>query len=358
MGFAIAFINTTTFRTLSRRVPWVYKDHWNTGKYRFVEDKLTELMERPTMQIDTLRLPKPYPLANSLEVLKSNRPICVFSLLHNLLTDAVVLLSSKATFFTRQSFCNSFSRLGSFLLKSFALSASALSNRIDLVSCELFTIRSCGDVDNSQVNSKAIFNVIRRWFVNVASGKQIESTVNQNKVAFAPLRLKQFLLSFATNKGHSLSALDSPNGNSLIFHFPRKNTSIIGYRSGWIKRAFNLFIQLVSVGNFSNRPNNHLSRKRVFFASDVFIDKMVNIKLFEGLSIPCTLTDMITSCISNSDGVHQKVKLFLGWLKFDLCRKFHNMIVSQSSGEYKYCPTDNSLSLPIAKARGISRRNR
>jgi hypothetical protein len=56
--------------------------------------------------------------------------------------------------------------------------------------------------------------------------------------------------------------------------------------------------------------------------------------------------------------VGQKIALFGSWLKFDLSCKFHNMIIPQSSDEYKYCPTDNPLSLPIAKARGFSQRCR
>ena len=65
---AVALINTSAFRTLSRSVTRVNEDHRDTGKLRFVFDEASQLPEAPRMERTALRSSSPYPFLDALQL--------------------------------------------------------------------------------------------------------------------------------------------------------------------------------------------------------------------------------------------------------------------------------------------------
>jgi hypothetical protein len=80
-------------------VLWVDVNHWYTRQFRFVFNKLAELVESPGMVLTTLRLFNRYPLTDALEIFKSNSTNGALSPLHQFLGNPVVYIPSKASFF-------------------------------------------------------------------------------------------------------------------------------------------------------------------------------------------------------------------------------------------------------------------
>ena len=66
-----------------------------------VGDKLPKLVKSPSRHASALRLAKPYPIPDALEIFEGNTPDSAFSLLNDALGEDVIGISTEVGFFER-----------------------------------------------------------------------------------------------------------------------------------------------------------------------------------------------------------------------------------------------------------------
>ena len=205
------FGGVTANRTHLRGVGRVYEYHRDTGESGFVKYFLPQIVKRPAMQLGTLRPSSPYPGTNPLEVFKGNAYSGAFSRFYKLLADLVIYIFSKPFFFAGKLFRPAFRGFCSLLLQAGSLSAPPLPDRVDFVPGKFLSSRSCRNIGDTQVNADKLGHFCRSRFVNVASHKQVEVTVDVAQVAFAPLGIEQFKLAFTGDERNLLPSLNRPD---------------------------------------------------------------------------------------------------------------------------------------------------
>lgn len=289
--------NIAANRTHLRCIGRIDKYNRDASKSGFVKYLLSQVVKRPA----TLIASSPYPFTDILEVFKSDAASGAFRNLYKLLADLVIYVVGKAFLFAGKLFGSAPGRFCAFLLQSPALSAPAFPDRINFTSCELFSIGRCGDIGNAQINTKIFLDIIRFWFVNIASCEKIEDTVNQNQVAFAPLRFEQVNLPLSGKEWNCLSSLNCPDAHSLLVDFPGQNTLVVSKAAGRSKNALDFLVQLIGVSNFSDSPDSHLCGKNVARAN-ISVNNVVNIKLLESLSFPGLPANIVAGSISRLEG--------------------------------------------------------
>jgi len=139
----------TANRTSLRGVGGVYKYNRNPGERRLVKYLLPQIVERPTMQLGTLIASSPYPVTNTLEVLKSDTAPGAFRTVHELFTDSVVHVFGKALLLAGEFLETALGGLRALLLQAFSLPAPSFSDRINPVPGELFAVGGGGNVGNT-----------------------------------------------------------------------------------------------------------------------------------------------------------------------------------------------------------------
>lgn len=98
----IRTVNVTTNRTGLRRVARIDRDKRNAGKFGLVLQERSQLVERPAVQIVTLRATEPYPVADTLEVFNGNSTSGAFRSFDNLFADLVVHIGCEPAFLAGQ----------------------------------------------------------------------------------------------------------------------------------------------------------------------------------------------------------------------------------------------------------------
>lgn len=124
------FVTMTTGRTGARCVARVYPKDRHTRQLCFVGNLLAEIMERPTMQLASLRLSSPYPSANTLKVFESNTTPGALSLFYQSLANRVIHILGETAFLTRQLLQSTASRIGLALLKPLSQTAVTVKNTL------------------------------------------------------------------------------------------------------------------------------------------------------------------------------------------------------------------------------------
>ncbi len=315
-----------TNRTHLRGIRGVNKDNRDTVHSRFVKYLLPQIVERPAMQLGTLRLSSPYPVADTRQIFKSNSAFGALGRFDKLFADLVVHIFGKPSFFTRQFFSSAFGRFCTFCLQPFSLPSAPFPDRIDLISGKLFTVRGSGNVGDPHVYPDKIIHIHWIRFVYITGGKQVKISFNQNKITFSPLRFKQGQLSLSCLIRDRLSPFHCPNTDSLFCQLPRQDTIIISKAAGQRKRPQCFAVYLVSIGNFGNSPDSHLGRQ-IVSCPNVPIEMPMQRKLLKNPGIPCLLADVITGGIGRLQSCKQGLPLYFSWLQFNFRCQFHYVII-------------------------------
>lgn len=149
----IGFIDTTADRTSPGRVARVNEYQRHTEQSGFVFDKGTQLIERPAMQLASLRLPNPYPVTDAAQVFQSDTASGAFGLLHELLGDAVVHVGCEASLLARQGFETTPGGLRSFGLQTGTDSIMPTAQTTDVSAGVEFSVAVHGDVGNAEIDA-------------------------------------------------------------------------------------------------------------------------------------------------------------------------------------------------------------
>lgn len=335
MRRSISFINTTADGTGTRGVPGIDIENGDTRQFSFVLDKTTELEEGPRMQSCPLTAPNPYPLADPLEVFKSDSPVGALSSGNYALGDAVVYVTGETLLFATTKLQEALGRLSALPLEFLVKSAVATPKAVDLGAAVENTVRVSGDILDSEVDAKHAFNIFGRRLLNLAIRHEVKSPLNIGKVGFTLPGLEQASLVVPTDKRNRLTPCKGPDGHGFLVETPAKNPVVVGDGAGWLEGALVLLVELVGVGNFGDTTNNHLCRK-TRGSPHFVIAGTVERPLPERLMLPSPCTNLVADSISFGKCIAQCLSLLRRRSQFNFGRQFHSYIIPQIQVWNKY----------------------
>jgi hypothetical protein len=151
--FAVPFVGMLTVRTLLRGVSGIYKKNMFSDSFGFISDKLFKLVERPTIKLAVELLSSSLLNSNLAQILKSKYSIFR---IHNLLGYAMVHISPKPSFLTRQTLKLAFGGFGAFGLQFLAKIGITSTPVLRLLGVKEPVIRADSNIHYSSINSQNI----------------------------------------------------------------------------------------------------------------------------------------------------------------------------------------------------------
>lgn len=307
----ILFINTTTYRAGSRSIARINGDYLNPAQNAFVLDKRPKLSKRPTMQSSPLGAPDRNPFADILKAFKGNSASGALRFGYYFLADAVVYITGKACFLSRQLLQSALCRLCSFFLKLRAKIPMPMSYSFNCLSGKNFSIGIGGDICDSKIDTKKTIRINWRSIREDTILKQEEHAVFVNKVGLSFNSLKHLFSIITNNKGHNHSSRSTGDGNTinpLIGEKPvvENNSSM---RFEFVKR---LFVSSIGFDNLSYRSDRIL-RREVKLLSYHIITFVMDSHLGRCLKVISNLGSQITCLVETLNNVNKFGGLFVAW---------------------------------------------
>jgi len=318
----ISFRDVTAYGTGTRGVAWIDRDNWNARQHCLVFDFCPEVVKCPVRVSCPLPVPNRYPIADTLEVLKSDPAPGVLRGLHNTLADAVVGVGLVALLLAADLAELMLRRARALALQVAAAMRILAALVLDLLTAVCLTVAVCREVDNAKIDAEKPVNV--SWFrrLDLAGDEQVELAVDVAQVGFAPVGFQQFALALTALVWHALATLKRPDAHCLLAGLEAQDAIIIRKSTTRLESMLYLLVKFVGIGCLRYRPHGHLCRQRVAFA-DVVVDDLVEAELAKNLAIPRLLADVVAGGVSRLKCVEQRVVLVGRRLQFDLRSQFH-----------------------------------
>src|ERR1700733_10200102 len=143
-------------RALAAAVAGIDRDQENTRQRSLLAQKDAKLMERPTAQSGRLLFPNRYPVVDALQLFPGDAALGALGLGNDLLQDAVIDVSSKASFFATELLELPSGAARALLLQFRAQRTSAIANIVDLASRQLLAIGGGGDGFDAEINPRKV----------------------------------------------------------------------------------------------------------------------------------------------------------------------------------------------------------
>jgi len=150
-AFTIPLVGMSTIRTLLRSVSGIHKENMLPKSLSFVADKLLELAERPVIELAVELFTSALLNSDFAQIFKSK--YIVFRV-HNLLRYAVIGISHKPSFLTRQTLKLAFGRSGAFGLQLFTKVGITSTPIFNLLRAVKRVIRADSNIYYSAIYSK------------------------------------------------------------------------------------------------------------------------------------------------------------------------------------------------------------
>lgn len=183
-------------------------------------------MKRPAMQSCSLSASGRYPFADTLEIFQGDSTSGALRLLHECLADLVVDVSPKTSLFAGNLFELPLGSLRLFLLKVPATVGVPSPYLLNPFARICVSIRVCGKVDNSQIDTEEIVWGLRSFlFDNTGDEKKPLARLCANEIHLSRTVLQHLALTVAALEGHFHAAFKCPDGD--MGSTPRQNAWII-----------------------------------------------------------------------------------------------------------------------------------
>lgn len=134
--------------------------------------------------------------------------------------------------------------------------------------------------------------ILNSFFGNFYGLKQVKIAFAKYKVCLS-FNIRKIRLVVA-NKVHRLTTSNTPNRHFTLL--VRKYSTIISNRPKWTKNSLNLFINLVSIGNFANTSYKHLRTKFRSLLNFV-VNFIVNFELIKNPGAKSYTRNRVTSSV-------------------------------------------------------------
>ena len=319
--------NMPAGRTSARSISGIDSYDADTGKDSLVLDKGAKLMERPGMMDATLSLANRNPVADALELFKSDPPPGAFGFRDQSLADRMVDVRCKPGFLALTFLQEPLGGLGAFGLKAFAEFSVPFSQAVDLSAGISFAVGIGGNVDDTKINAKPVFRIASRRFGDIHNHGQIKDAVTIDEIGLPANPFQSCGLVFSEDNGNDLAALERQDGYT-VHALPGENALVVDDCSVWAEGRLLGFIPLVRFGNLADGADSQLCREIELFP-DVVINDLLEPD-FIGRALPeSNFGNGVAGGIEPLHYFQESGSLFGGWLKFNHQCQVHKTSITQ-----------------------------
>ena len=326
LAFAVEAFGMPTHTTTLAGIGWIDKRYRYACALRFVADKRAQLAEAPIAVSRSLLPFNPRSLANALEILKDDRPLCAFGFSDKPFADVVIGVFLKAPLATFEVAQATFGRLRSDLLERLTAVRIPLAAAFNVLTRKRFTVAVGRQIDNAQIDAQDTLDI--DWFgrFDFASNEQIPLATHQRQIGFPALCGKQFTPSLTTNERNCLSPVECPDRNLGTFEVVGQDAIVVRNRTVSLERALCVSIQLVGIRDFSDTAHHKL-RGKVERLAHGLISQPVDRELAECLCFPRHMADIVTGSVGRFKRALEGIRLFRRGEQLDGGSQSHIMII-------------------------------
>src|SRR6202034_2928317 len=270
-------------RALPAAVAGIDRDQENTCQRSLLAQKGAKLMERPTAQSGRVLFPNRYPVGGALPLFQGDAALGALGLGNDLLQDAVIDVSSEASFFATELLELPSGAARALLLQFRAQRTSAIANLVDLPSRQLLAIGGGGDGFDAEINPRKV--IYHAWLRvrNIARRSHVESAFVVDQFRLAQLGLQQFFLALPGRIGDLESSRRGPDAHPIRLKCQDAGIVADGTLPG--KASLGFLVLFISVGNLSQDVYDYLSTQREQFFRLV-VKQLMERELRENLTAP------------------------------------------------------------------------
>jgi len=294
---------------------------WNSGHPRLVGDQLSQLGERPAMQLGPFPLPCPDPRPDSTEILDGNRSIRALCGLDYAFGNNVIGVAGKKTFTPISLFEEAARGLGSLALKFSPERPVAVPYFVEFAAGIGHSVGIKGDFDNSHVNTETVNSFDFLVFGNVHGDVQEPLSFAENQVGLTARISKQGALLFSADKRHLGPSFECPNTYGGSGQIQRQNAGIIGDTAVLAKDTLNLLVEFVGVNHLGIEQADDLCGERKF-VPDLAVEKLVHRVTTKLFQVPSQLREPVGRIVHRLQSIAQSHLLFWSWKQFNLDGQF------------------------------------
>lgn len=326
LALAVCFFAMPALGTGSARVPRVDHLYHDSGDLCFVSDELAELVEGPGTEVGPLLASNRYPVADAIEIFKSDAAPGAFREGNEPFGYYMVEVAGVSLLTTGKALCSPFGRACSLGRQSRPLPPAALPEPSQVPALVHRAVRVHGDVLDTQINAQEPVWSDRLWlgYLDVLEQVELSFGVRQSRLCaprLQPLqRLRDCLVWDAEPTGQR------PDRDCGVF-LPRQDTTVERHRPANPERAERL-AQLVAVRDLCDHPHRQLCRQAER-GSRFAIDRMMECIPMKTLGRERDPANVVGGEVRPLDCFEQGLGLFLSRQQLDLDGQDHNRIVPQ-----------------------------
>lgn len=318
----IAFVNTTAYRTGTRRVTRVNRNDAHPVECGLVLDLLPKVKERPVSVTRPLLASEPLPVADTSQIFDCNSTSGAMRFRHDTLTDAVVNVLLVKSLLVGDLLELALRSPRAFSLQVSPAVGIPAALAFDLLSAVYFTVAVYGKVYNAKIDTEIPVNVFRVRCFHFTGNEQVERSLDEAQVSLSPASFKKDALTLAAQVRHTLTTPKSPDTYGLLCGFEAENTVVVRESATQLERSPSSLIYLVGVGHLPDGAHRHLGRQVVTFANRA-VGKVMQRILSENPSLPRLLAYVVAGSVGYLKRLEQYAILLVTGLKFDLSYQLH-----------------------------------
>ena len=328
-GWTIGLSNTTAGATGAAGVSRINQKHRNTGQFRLVVDKATELEERPVVQSSSLPARGRYPVTDALKIFKSDSAPGALRRVDGCFADDVVDVALKAPLLAGEFSQLALGRARSLVLQvpsAVLVSAPVLLDSVSAVSC---SVRVGGNVNDTEINAKDVLGLVGQQFLYFTDHVQVKRVPAEDEVNFAIAERQIPALVVATNEWYHLAPVECPDAH-LVAGLEVENPVVVGDAPMLPESVLCLPPCPVGAGHFRNTADDNLS-SQVELLPQTRIDQPLQRKPVECSFRPSNSACYIAGSIDALKSRQQCGVLFSCRLQFQANHELHGRTIPEGN---------------------------
>ena len=255
---AVRLVDTSTLRASPTRVARIYGDETDARKRRLVGEKRSQLVERPSMQTRSLRLPNGCPVANTRQIFDGNAASGVFGLANDRLADHVIRVTMEIPFLASKFSEVSFGAPCPYRLQARSKLRDSRPNRERRLAREPFPIRVDRQIPDPKVDAEPSLGVDGRPVRNVDGDEEEELSLPVNQVGLAPHTLKSGAMVHADGARNRQPSVEGKEADSIEPVLEGVEPLVVRDRAVLSERAKLRLVPLVDLAHFRNESDDVL----------------------------------------------------------------------------------------------------
>ena len=321
LGRTVLLINMVAGWAPARRIRRIDGYDLDTGHLCLVFDKRPQLMERPTVQPVSLRLPSRYPFADVLQIFKGDTACGVLRLFYQSFADAMIYITGKMSLLPASFLHQSFSRLRAFLLEFRSEVLRPVTDVIDLVTGVSFPVGVTGDIDHTQIYTEKVIGFSFWGSGQINRLQQKELAITKNKISLSLYHRHAFITVCSEYNGNGYTSVNGGNGGS-VNALVGQDAIVKNHCTTKVKTMELFAIPFVGLRDFADGAYRHLCRQAELL-TDVIIRMLVQENMGGRMFGMGYLRNIVTCRVKLLYSPEQFIGLFIGRQQLYTQGEFH-----------------------------------